>query len=191
MSRDKAESEPRPVPSERSKTDELEYWGFVARAKHEVSQRLSGIDADPSHLALSLNRASGIITHVTESAVHRPLHLTWSGFRMLFVLWIIGETEQSKLALLTNSSKATVSNLTNGLVKNGFVERKPSTADRRTFLVSLTELGRQTVTQAYVDQNELLIQWSSVLDDEERATLISLLEKLMRRRDVFGYRSTN
>lgn len=169
---------------------DLDYWSFVTLAKQTVGERLVKIDADPSHLALSLNRASGIITHVTESSVHRPLKLNWSAFRMLFVLWVAGEVEQSNLTVLTNSSKATVSNVSNGLLKQGLIERAPSEKDRRTFRLKLTSKGEQTVTEAYLEQNELLVQWSSVLDEEELQTLMILLEKLMRRRDIFGSRRT-
>lgn len=94
------------IPDAEVDSTALDYWSFVTLAKQKVGERLNNIDADPSHLALSLNRASGIITHVTESAVHRPLKLNWSAFRMLFVLWVAGEIEQSKLALLTNSRVA-------------------------------------------------------------------------------------
>lgn len=169
---------------------ELDYWSFVTLAKQRVGERLDIGDTDSSHLALSLNRASGILTHVTESIVHRPLKLNWSAFRMLFVLWVVGEIEQSKLTLLTNSSKATVSNVSTGLLKQELIERTQSEKDRRTFLLKLTDKGEQTVTEAYLQQNELLTQWSSVLDTSERQTLMNLLEKLMKRRDIFGYRST-
>lgn len=190
MSMDAMGSVPEAVSTTDNVSPELDYWRFVSLATEQVAHRLDSIDAEPSHLALSLNRASDIITYVTETFVHRPLNLTWSGFRVLFVLWIVGETEQSKLTLLTNSSKATVSNLTNVLVKQGMIERTPSENDRRTFRVSLTPLGENTVTQAYVEQNDLLVQWSSVLDAEERRTLLNLLEKLMHRRDIFESRST-
>lgn len=178
------------TPDREAETGELDYWSFVTLAKQRVGERLNIADVDSSHLALSLNRASGIITHVTESEVHRPLKLNWSAFRMLFVLWVVGEIEQSKLTLLTNSSKATVSNVSNGLLKQELIVRTPSEKDRRTFLLKLTPQGEQTVTEAYSQQNEILLQWSSVLDDDERQILMNLLEKLMKRRDIFGYRST-
>lgn len=170
---------------------DLDYWSFVELAKQRVSEQFDIEGVNSSHLALSLNRASGIITHVTESSIHRPLNLNWSAFRMLFVLWVVGEIEQSKLTLLTNSSKATVSNVSNGLLKQKLIARTPSENDRRTFLLKLTPMGEQTVTKAYLQQNELLMQWSSVLNDTERQLLMSLLEKLMKRRDIFGYRSIN
>ena len=182
-------SDPEAVPTANKVAPELDYWSFVSLATERVADRLDNLDAESSHLALSLNRASDIITYVTESFVHRPLGLTWSGFRVLFVLWIVGETEQSKLTLLTNSSKATVSNLTNGLAKQGMIDRVPSENDRRTFRVSLSALGANTVTQAYVEQNDLLVEWSSVLDADDRRTLLNLLEKLMRRRGIFESRS--
>lgn len=167
---------------------ELDYWDFVELTKGRLNDRLAGTDVEASHLALSLNRASETMKQVSESTVHRPLKLTWSSFQVLFVLWIAGEIDQARLTDLTHHSKATVSNLAANLLKLGLVERRSSEADRRTFRLRLTPEGEKTVSAAYMAQNELFVQWSSVLDEAERETLVALLNKLMRRRDVFGAR---
>ncbi|MGP6174041.1 MarR family winged helix-turn-helix transcriptional regulator [Corynebacterium sp. A21] len=169
---------------------DLDYWSFVALATSRLNDELDAVHTDASHLALSFNRASEIMKHIAESQVHRPLKLTWSSFRMLFVLWNVGEIEQSKLTLLTNSSKATVSNLSAGLLKQGFIERLLSHQDRRTYRLRLTPAGEETVRQAYLEQNELLRQWISPLNESERDTLNELLNKLMDRKDIFGLRGT-
>lgn len=163
-----------------------DYWEFVALAKHRLNRQYDQKAVDASHMALSLNRASETLKQVSEALVHRPRKLTWSGFRMLFVLWNIGEVEQSRLTDLTNSSKATVSNVVAGLIRQGFVEKRNSETDRRTFLLRLTPEGEREVEELYLQQNDLFVQWASALDEEERRTLVRLVDKLMNRPDIFG-----
>lgn len=166
--------------------EKLDYWEFVNVAKRRLNEQYDQKAVDASHLALSINRASETIKQVSETLVHRPRKLTWSGFRMLFVLWNVGEVEQARLTELTNSSKATVSNVAAGLIKLGLVEKRSSDTDRRTFLLQLTPEGEQEVEQLYLEQNDLFVQWSSVLNDEERKTLVQLVDKLMNRPGLFG-----
>ena len=167
---------------------DLDFWSFTSRAKRRIEDKLENTDADPSHLALWLNRASGIVTYATETTIHRPNGLSWATFRALFVIWVCEEIEQSKLAELTNSSRATTSNVVKSLLARELINRHPSQADGRTSLLTLTEKGSELATLAYREQNRLLEQWSSVLTDDEQRTLMELLEKLMNRRDVFRHR---
>lgn len=166
--------------------ERLDYWEFVDVAKRRLNQRYDQETVDASHLALSINRASETIKQVSETLLHRPRKLTWAGFRTLFILWNIGEVEQARLTELTTSSKATVSNVVAGLIKLGFVEKRSSDTDRRTFLLRLTPEGEQEVEQLYLEQNDLFVQWSSVLDEEERRTLVQLVDKLMNRSNLLG-----
>lgn len=168
--------------------DRPDYWDFVSLATHQLNEHYRPSEVSASHLALAINRASETIQQVSESLVHRPRNLKWSGFRMLFVLWNVGEIEQSRLTVLTNSSKATVSNLAASLIKQDLVSRRSSDTDRRTFVLKLTDKGRSLVEELYLEQNELFVQWASVLTLDERETLQRLVDKLMKRRDIFGAR---
>lgn len=172
----------------RSLPDKFDYWDFVSLATRQLNEHYRPSAVEASHLALHINRASETIQHVSESLVHRSRNLKWSGFRMLFVLWNVGEIEQSRLTDLTNSSKATVSNIVASLLRQGLVERRNSETDRRTFLVKLTDEGTRLTEELYLEQNQLFVQWASVLEPDEVATLRGLLMKLMDRRDIFGAR---
>ena len=163
-----------------------DYFDFVSQAHDEVVARMEGIDQMPSQLALTLNRASGILTSVTTELVHKPCGLTWSDFQALFVVWVLREAEQSELTALTHMTKATTSNLVRRLEHSGLVTKRPSPHDKRTFLITLTDSGNAVVEKAYRDQNDVFTQWTSVLDADERNTLIALLVKLMDRRDIFS-----
>lgn len=163
-----------------------DYWEFVEVAKSRLNQQFRQNAVNSSHLALSLNRASDTLIQVSEALIHRPRKLTWAAFRMLFVLWNLGEVEQARLTVLTNSSKATVSNVVSGLIKQGYVEKRSSATDRRTFLLRLTPEGEHEVEQVYLQQNDLFIQWASALDQEEQKTLARLVDKLMSRPGLFG-----
>lgn len=163
----------------------MEYAEFVERARRQMADELD-LDVQASELALSLNRASGILTYAAESSIHRPRGLVWSSFRVLFTLWVVGGVEQSRLGELTSSSKATVSNLVISLERDGLVERLPLETDRRTRMVHLTGAGVARVREALTAQDALFVQWTSVLDADERETLIVLLAKLMDRRDMMG-----
>lgn len=167
-----------------------DYWDFVSLATRQLNEHYRPSEVNASHLALAINRASETIQQVSESLVHRPRNLTWSGFRMLFVLWNVGEIEQSQLTGLTNSSKATVSNLVGSLIRRELVSRRSSDTDRRTFVLQLTTRGRDLVEELYLEQNQLFVQWASVLEAEEIETLQRLVDKLMKRRDIFGSRRT-
>lgn len=166
--------------------NQLDYWRFVSLAKSRLNQELVEVDTRTSHLALALNRTSEIMKSVAESKVHRPLNLTWSSFQMLFVLWIAGAIDQSKLTTLTSSSKATISNISASLESRGLVERHPSPHDRRTLEIHLTPSGQELVAEAYLKQNKLLFLWSSALTESEQQTLSILLGKLMDRKDIFS-----
>lgn len=172
-------------------SENLDYWEFVSLASSRLNEAYPPSEVKASHLALALNRTSEILRHVSESRVHRRHNLQWSGFRMLFVLWHVGEIEQSRLTVLTNSSKATVSNIILSLSKRGLVKRGESSADRRTFMVDLTAAGLSLVEEVYLEQNRLFVKWASVLDADELDTLRYLVNKLMNRRDMFGIDRTN
>lgn len=167
-------------------SDKPDYWDFVSLATNQLNTHFRPSEVNASHLALAINRASETIKQISESLVHRPRNLTWSGFRLLFVLWNVGEIEQSRLTVLTNASKATVSNIAGNLIKQDLVSRRGSDADRRTFVLRLTDKGRKLVEELYLEQNQLFVQWASVLEPEEMELLQSLVDKLMKRRDIFG-----
>lgn len=85
---------------------------------------------------------------------------------------------QSGLAGALGIERSTMVAVINALEDRGLVRRKESTADRRSYVLSLTKQGKDLlkVANGKVRQNEDMI--SAVLDDTERDTLVKLLKKI-------------
>lgn len=158
----------------------LNPFTFGLLADERLGEEFPGIDSKTNTLLLFLNRTSAGFTEELETEVHRPLGLTWSGYRLLFVLWIAGDLEPARVAELTYTSRASVSSLSTSFITKGLIDRRPSETDGRSVLLSLTEEGHALVRRAFIDQDRLQRELISALTDAEQEILQILLSKLMR-----------
>lgn len=170
--------------SERSQLPD--YWAFVETAQRRIAAELPGADLGANRVFLSLNRASSTVTYDFESSIHRPNGLTWSGFRLLLVLWVTGGLPPLQAARISGMSKAAVSSLVNTLVGKDLVERAASEHDGRSVTLRLTPHGSSTLRTALKAQNEREAQWAGVLSKTEQETLSNLLEKVMSQRQIIN-----
>ncbi len=69
--------------------------------------------------------------------------------------------------------------LLNELEEMGYVERRRDPADRRRHMVDITDEGRVALERAERAQEEIGDELLSALSDEERATLRSLLSRVV------------
>lgn len=161
----------------------LNSWSFGVLADVKLREEFPDSDPSVNSLLLFLNRASADFTTELEAEVHRPLGLSWSGYRLLFVLWIAGDLEPARVADLTHTSRASVTNLSVSFIEQGLIDRRPSLTDKRSVLLSLTDAGVEKVRQAYLEQDARQRKLLSVLSEEEQAILRLLLAKMVRLRD--------
>lgn len=158
---------------------QLNFGTFIQQSRRQLEEEFSGADLRPNDLVILLNRAAGLVTGVSEAQIHRPRGLSWNAFKVLYILWTVGELEQHRVALLAGTSRATTSAVMKTLVKNHHVVQVQSETDKRTNMLTLTELGREVVRSAYLEQNELLGEWATRLTHTEQDILKMLLRKLM------------
>ncbi|MGP6174034.1 MarR family winged helix-turn-helix transcriptional regulator [Corynebacterium sp. A21] len=159
--------------------EHLDYWTFSLLARERVIEEFPEINPDVNGLVLYLNRASGHLTAELETEVHKPQGLSWAGYRLLFVLWIAGDLEPHRAAVLTNTSRASVSSLSQRFIQEGLIHRRPSSTDGRSVVLSLADAGRDKVRAAFLAQDEAQKGWLSVLTDTEQEILRMLLAKMM------------
>lgn len=160
--------------------DSFEYWDFVRSSRTKLAEELHGIDINPNDLAMILNRASGVATGLSEAQIHRPKGMSWNAFKVLFILWMEGDLEQYRVAMLAGISRATTSSIVKSLVGSGYLEQSPSAVDKRTQVLSLTQAGLGLIKESYLEQNTLLSEWSERLTGTEQEILKILLIKLLR-----------
>ncbi|ANE05207.1 MarR family winged helix-turn-helix transcriptional regulator [Corynebacterium crudilactis] len=159
--------------------ESFEYWNFVSRSRAKLAEELSETDISPNDLAMILNRASGVATGLSEARIHRPKGMGWNAFKVLFILWMEGDLEQHRVAMLAGISRATTSSIVKTLVGAGHVEQTPSTVDKRTHVLFLTDAGKVLIKESYLEQNDLLSGWNNRLTGTEQEILKMLLIKLL------------
>lgn len=157
----------------------MNYLDFVNRANEKLNKELVGHDLRPNSLAILLNRASGAVTSLAETEIHRPRGLGWNSFKVMFILWVMGRVEQHEVSDLAEIGRATTSAIVKSLVKSDYVIQSESSEDRRAKTLELTNKGREIVRESYLQQNELLVHWSASLTDIEHEILRMLLLKLL------------
>jgi DNA-binding MarR family transcriptional regulator len=158
---------------------ELDYLSFVDYAVSTATRELPAVDPTAMRLVLTLHRVTTALVYDLEASVHRPRGWSWPGFRVLFVLWLVGPAEAKRVAELSGMSRAAVSALVNTLVRDGLVSRTKAEHDRRAVQLELTDAGREAITGGFAAHNEREQAWAEALSGPERTILIGLLEKLM------------
>ena len=112
------------------------------------------------------------------SADLRRIDLTLARFHVLVALAKYGPMSQQKLADRLLVTKGNVVGLIDKLSARGFVERQPSTKDRRVNVLRVIPSGRRIVERTLPRQMALIAQLMQPLSQREAASLKALLTRL-------------
>ena len=120
-----------------------------------VAERLAGLPIDmPAMTAVSnIYRAANTVRNHLERTVLAPHDLTWTGWVVLWVVWIWGEIETRHVAAEAGISKGTVTGVHTTLVNRGLVRRKVHPEDGRRVLLSLTPKGERLMATLFPQFN--------------------------------------
>ena len=95
-----------------------------------------------------------------------------------------GRLSLTEIARRVGVTTTNITNLIDGLERDGWVERQASEADRRVTYVQLTELGRERCGQLIPATARFTSQLFAGLTDEEKQGLIRTLQKLRKIADA-------
>lgn len=98
--------------------------------------------------------------------------------RALVLLLKSGSMSQRELTDRLDIKPGSMSEVLNKLDNKGLIERSPLESDKRTAMVSLTEDGTKKALQALEYRTEKRLEMFSALDDDEKITLLLLLERI-------------
>ncbi|MFT4081480.1 MAG: MarR family transcriptional regulator [Nocardioides sp.] len=144
------------------------------RATRERVQHLP-LDFAASHALLSLYRAANAVRAHLTNTVLRPHDLTWTGFLVLWTLWIWDSMETRDIAESVGISKGTLTGVAKTLASRGLIERIPSEVDRRLVNLALTPAGLSLMDEVYPEFNKTE---SAVVGGVEAADLTTMTEAL-------------
>ena len=89
-----------------------------------------------------LGKSSRLLSNNLNTDLNK-LNLTVEQWSLLAVLWDTNGISQKELQEALLKDKASINSLIKYLIKNGFITKKQSEHDKRSFLVSLTKKGEK------------------------------------------------
>lgn len=138
------------------------------------------IDFEAAHAVSSIYRAANAVrAHVTNEVL-REYDLSWTGFVVLWVVWIWDGTETRHAAESAAISKATLTGVVKTLEARGWIERRGRQDDRRLVELYLTPEGRALMEELYPRFNAVEAKVVEGLSSKRRKDLTKSL------RDIVG-----
>jgi DNA-binding MarR family transcriptional regulator len=122
------------------------------KAMHDHVARLP-LDFPAANALSSLYRAANAVRNHITNLVLREHDLTWTGFVVLWVVWIWDGMETRHVAESAAISKATLTGVVRTLETRGWITRTADTADRRLVRLQLTQDGVALMEKLYPEFN--------------------------------------
>lgn len=123
----------------------------ITETEQAVQERLGGFELQREQMAAvaNIHRAAAAVRQHLENSVLRPHDLTWTGFVVMWVLWIWGEAETWSVAEEAGVSKGTLTGIARTLESRRLVARAPHPDDGRRVLLSLTPEGEELMERLF------------------------------------------
>jgi MarR family transcriptional regulator, organic hydroperoxide resistance regulator len=149
----------------------------LAATEEAVAQRLVGLEVDMSAMAACQNlyRAANAVRNRLERTVLAPHQLTWTGWVVLWVVWIWGDIETRHVAVEAGISKGTLTGVVKTLESRGLLLRQTHPDDARRVLLRLTLAGQQLMLDLFPRFNEQESAVTAGLGESGRGEVAHLL----------------
>lgn len=158
---------------------------FAQVAARLTMERLPDLDESAMRLGFALVRLGSAHTQRSEQQVHRRLGISWSGFRVLYIIWLFERLEARDVARLSGVSRQTTSTVLATLERGGLIVReRVSDEDRRLVSIRLTAAGAETVREACREQNAFDVGLFATLGTHEKQALLAALDLIQAQLSV-------
>lgn len=154
----------------------------LAETERAVAERLDGLALDMPAMAVvqNLYRAAGAIRNHLERSVLAPHGLTWTGWVVLWVVWIWDDIEARHVAAEAGISKGTLTGVLSTLESRGLLARRTHPDDARRVLVALTQRGERLMRELFPAFNAQEGVVTAPLAPDERRRLAELLRAVVQ-----------
>ena len=153
----------------------------LAATEHAVAERLSGLEVNMPAMAAvqNLYRAANAVRNHLEQTVLAPHQLTWTGWVVLWVVWIWREIETRHVAAEAGISKGTLTGVVKTLEGRGLLTRGTHPHDARRVLLTLTPDGERLMAELFPLFNEQELALTGGLGPDATAGLARQLRAIV------------
>ncbi len=155
----------------------------IPEAERAALARVRALDIDTGAMSAISNvfRVANAFRNHAERTVLCDYGLSFTGFTVLWVLWVWGPRESGVLAEDAGITKGTLTGVLKTLERLGFAERRPHSSDGRRVVVRATRKGRATFRALLPRFNALETAVTGELSAEDEAALIRALRAILQR----------
>jgi len=130
-------------------------------------------------------RLTSIIKNYSEEFAFKEFNLSFSGFTVMWVIWVWGDLETAKLAKNAGIAKSTLTGILKTLEKHGYCKRIPHSSDARRVVVHITKAGEELMEKIFPKFHEIEdIAISGLTDKEFETTIDSFRTMLNTMEDI-------
>ena len=153
----------------------------LAETERAMSLHLQSLplNFEASAAVSSLYRAANAVRVHLTNTVLRQHGLTWTGFVVLWVVWIWDGMETRRAAESAAISKATLTGVVKTLEARGLLTRRVSGTDRRLVILELSDAGTKLMTTLYPVFNAAEAEVVASLSEQNLAVLTDSLRQIV------------
>lgn len=153
----------------------------LSAAEADIRSRLADapVDLEVQRAISNLYRAATAVSRTAEREILADARLSWSGFVTLWVLWVWGEMDSSRLSAEVGLTPGTVTGVRKSLERDGWVRSHRGEDDARRVMVRLTDEGEQRFDALYPAFNKWSSNLLGSLSNEKTSKLADLLEHVV------------
>jgi DNA-binding MarR family transcriptional regulator len=138
------------------------------------------VDFASAHALSSLYRAANAARGRLTNGALREHDITWTGWVVLWVVWIWDGMETRQAAESAGISKGTLTGVVKTLESRGWLRRTPSTVDRRLVNLELTESGVALMESVFAKFNTVESDVVSGISARRLAEMTKGLQEIVR-----------
>ena len=137
------------------------------------------LDFEAAQAVSSIYRAANAVrSHVTNEVL-RDYDISWTGFVVLWVVWIFDGIETRHAAESAAISKATLTGVVKTLDSRGWLVKRGFEEDRRRVALHLTPSGTALMEEIYPKFNAIEAQVVSGLSSKRRSEMTNSLRAIV------------
>ncbi|ORA29776.1 MarR family winged helix-turn-helix transcriptional regulator [Mycobacterium aquaticum] len=153
----------------------------LAETEKAMTDHVSSLSLDftAAHALSNLFRAANAVRQELTNRVLRKHDITWTGFVVLWVVWIWDGMEARHVAESADISKATLTGVVKTLEGRGLMLREGDKNDRRLVRLRLTETGVHLMRKIYPEFNSVESELVASLSGRQIQTFTRTLRDLI------------
>jgi MarR family transcriptional regulator, organic hydroperoxide resistance regulator len=145
------------------------------------------LDFEAAHAVSSIYRAANAVRTYVTNEVLREVDMTWTGFVVMWVVWIWDGLETRRAAESAAISKATLTGVVKTLEARGWMERHGREDDRRLVELHLTPAGRTLMEDLYPRFNAIEAKVVQDISPRQQKAMTRSLRQIVTAIESSGY----